>query len=81
MDGELGRRIRAARAYGQLSQVEMARKLGVSTATLIRYEKGQHEVPDLSRMGIATKVVELTGIESDFVMRAVGPAAGGHHAD
>lgn len=79
MDGELGRRIRAARAYGQLSQVEMARKLGVSTATLIRYEKGQHEVPDLSRMGIATKVIELTGIDSDFVMRAVGSTTGGDY--
>ena len=76
MEGELGRRIRAARVYGQVSQVEMARKLGVSTATLIRYEKGHREVPNLVREALATKVVELTGVEEDFVMRAVGSTDG-----
>jgi transcriptional regulator with XRE-family HTH domain len=58
--GELGRRIRSARAYAELSQIEMARKLGVSSATLIRWEKVQREIEPLTRMGVALQVTELT---------------------
>lgn len=72
MEGELGKRIRAARVYGEMSQTEMARKLGISSATLIRYEKGRVEVPALSRDGLARRVIELTGVDEDFVMKAVG---------
>jgi transcriptional regulator with XRE-family HTH domain len=60
MKGELGRRIKAARAYAELSQIEMARKLGVSSGTLIRWEKGQREIEPLTRMGVALQVAELT---------------------
>jgi len=72
MDGELGKRIRAARVYGQYSQTELARKLGISSATLIRYEKGRVEVPSLARRELAKRVVELTGMDERWVMDAVG---------
>ena len=70
--GELGKRIRAARCYAGISQVEFARSLGVSVGTLIEYEKGRQEVPSLSRIGMAARVVELTGVDEDFLMNAVG---------
>ena len=72
MKGELGRRIRTARAYGQMSQTEMARRLGISSATLIRYEKGQREIPSLARRELAQRVVDLTGMDERWVMEAVG---------
>ena len=74
VEGELGRRIRAARVYGAYSQVEMARKLGISVATLIRYEKGRNEIPELARPEIVNRVIELTGVDADFLRRAMeGP--------
>ena len=70
-EGELGRRIRAARSYAELSQIEMARKLGVSSATLIRWEKGKREVEPLTRMGVALQVAELTKFPiEDFLTEA-----------
>lgn len=70
MDGELGKRIRAARVYGQMSQIEMAQKLGISSDTLIRYEKGYREVPPLTREGLARRVHELTGFSEGYLMEA-----------
>lgn len=72
MNGELGKRIRAARAYGQMSQTEMARKLGISSATLIRYEKGKVEVPSLARKELTQRVIDLTGMDERWMMEAVG---------
>ena len=72
MKGELGKRIRAARSYAGISQVELAQSLGVSVGTLIEYEKGRQEVPSLSRMGLAHRVIQLTGVDEDFVLKAVG---------
>lgn len=71
MDANFGKRIRAARCYGQISQVEMARKLGISVGTLYEYEKGRREVPALTRPGLAARVEELTGIGEGFVARGV----------
>ncbi len=68
---DFGKRIKAARVYGDYPQIEFARKLGISVDTLIRYEKGQREVPELSRLGLAAKVEELTGIDEGFVSRGV----------
>jgi transcriptional regulator with XRE-family HTH domain len=69
--GELGRRIRAARSYAELSQIEMARRLGVSSATLIRWEKGKREVEPLTRMGVALQVTEVTDFPvEDFLTEA-----------
>lgn len=70
---DFGKRIKAARVYGDYPQIEFARKLGISVDTLIRYEKGQREVPELSRLGLAAKVEELTGIDEGFVSRGVKP--------
>ena len=70
---DFGKRIKAARVYGDYPQIEFARRLGISVDTLIRYEKGQREVPELSRLGLAAKVEELTGIDEGFVSRGVKP--------
>lgn len=70
---DFGKRIKAARVYGDYPQIEFARKLGISVDTLIRYEKGRREVPELSRLGLAAKVEELTGIDEGFVSRGVKP--------
>jgi len=72
VEGELGKRIRAARVYGQYSQLELARKLGISVGTLVQYEKGHREVPAMLRPGLAAQVVELTGMDERWVMAAVG---------
>ena len=71
LSDDFGRRIRAARVYGEFPQIEFARKLGISVATLVRYEKGQRKVPALTRPGLAAKVEELTGIDEGFVSRGV----------
>lgn len=71
MDEDFGKRIKAARVYGGYPQIEFARKLGISVATLVRYEKGQRKVPALTRPGLAAKVEELTGIDEGFVARGV----------
>lgn len=76
MEGELGRRIRAARAYGGVPQTELARKLGISVGTLIDLEKGRSEPPELKRLGMAAKVEELTGVDEGFVLVAAGQKGG-----
>lgn len=71
MDKELGKRIRAARCYGRLSHIELARRLGLSVGSLIAYEKGRSPVPEPIQADLAARVVEITGIDEDFLMRVV----------
>lgn len=73
MGDDFGKRIKAARVYGEYPQIEFARKLGIAVSTLVRYEKGHVEVPPLTRPGLAAKVEELTGIDEGFVSRGVKP--------
>jgi transcriptional regulator with XRE-family HTH domain len=55
---ELGKRVRAARAYAGLSQEELADKVELSQPTLARIEKGERQARWIEIMGIA----EVTGI-------------------
>jgi transcriptional regulator with XRE-family HTH domain len=50
---DLGRRVAAARAYRNLDQVTVAKRLKMEPATLGRYEKG--EIPELVRSGLVEK--------------------------
>jgi transcriptional regulator with XRE-family HTH domain len=55
---ELGKRVRAARAYAGWSQDELAEKIQVSQPTLARIEKGERQARWIEVMGIA----EVTGL-------------------
>jgi transcriptional regulator with XRE-family HTH domain len=55
---ELGKRVRAARAYAGWSQDELAEKIQVSQPTLARIEKGERQARWIEIMGIA----EVTGL-------------------
>lgn len=55
---ELGKRVRAARAYAGLSQDELAEKIQISQPTLARVEKGERQARWIEIMGIA----EVTGL-------------------
>lgn len=50
---ELGKRIRAARAYAGLSQDELAELIQISQPTLARIEKGERQARWIEVMGIA----------------------------
>jgi transcriptional regulator with XRE-family HTH domain len=50
---DLGRRVAAARAYRNLDQVTVAKRLKMEPATLGRYERG--EIPELVRSGLVEK--------------------------
>jgi transcriptional regulator with XRE-family HTH domain len=76
VDSELGKRLKAARAYGSLSQMELSRKLGISSATLIRYEKGRAEVPPLARRELAMRVSDLTGFNREWLLEAAALRCG-----
>ena len=55
---ELGKRVRAARAYAGLSQEELAEKIQISQPTLARVEKGERQARWIEVMGIS----EVTGL-------------------
>ncbi len=55
--------LEAARVNAQLSQKELANILGVSSSTIINWEKGNSE-PTLSQL---RKLSELSGIPMDFI--------------
>lgn len=55
--------LEAARVNAQLSQKELANILGVSSATIINWEKGNSE-PTLSQL---RKLSELSGIPMDYI--------------
>lgn len=52
----MGERIRAARVYASLSQVELAEILGVHQSTLWRWEAGR-TVPDSSQLLALSKAL------------------------
>ncbi len=55
---ELGKRVRAARAYAGLSQEELAERIQISQPTLARVEKGERQARWIEIIGIA----EVTGL-------------------
>ena len=55
--------LEAARVNAQLSQKELANILGVSSSTILNWEKGTSE-PTLSQL---RKLSELSGIPMDFI--------------
>lgn len=55
--------LKAARVNANMEQKEWAKILGVSTATVINWEKGNTE-PTLSQL---RKMSELSGIPMDFI--------------
>lgn len=55
--------LEAVRVNAKFTQKEWAKKLGVSNATVINWEKGNTE-PNLSQLRIMS---ELSGIPMDFI--------------
>ena len=55
--------LEAARVNAKLTQKELAEILGVSTATIVNWEKGNSE-PNLTQL---RKISELSGIPLDFI--------------
>lgn len=55
--------LEAVRVNAKLTQKEWAKKLGVSNATVINWEKGNTE-PSLTQL---RKMSELSGIPMDFI--------------
>jgi transcriptional regulator with XRE-family HTH domain len=67
MDAEVGRRIRAARAYADLKQPELAEQLGVSRDTLYRLEKGGRQLRPLEdEHALLGRIGELCGLPLAF---------------
>ena len=55
--------LEAARVNAKLTQKELAEILGVSNATIVKWEKGNSE-PNLTQL---RKISELSGIPLDFI--------------
>lgn len=72
---ECGKRIRAARAYADLSQKELAEKLGIGRNTLLAMENGRHRVRDGTLWEISRICkVPLWLLTADWIPREVrGP--------
>jgi transcriptional regulator with XRE-family HTH domain len=67
MDEEVGRRIRAARAYADIKQPDLARELGVSRDTLYRLEKGGRQLRPLEDEGaLLARIAEICGLPDVF---------------
>jgi len=58
--------LRAARAYAQLSQDEVAEALGVSSGTVSAWERGRTTVPTIARPGVLQGLRKMTGLDDDF---------------
>ena len=56
---ELGKQLKEARAGANLSQEELAKRIGVSRQTISNWENGRSE-PDLETLG---RIAELLGVE------------------
>jgi transcriptional regulator with XRE-family HTH domain len=63
---DLGRRVAAARAYRNLDQVTVAKRLKMEPATLGRYEKG--EIPELVRRGLVEKSSLTLKLPEEFFL-------------
>ena len=55
--------LEAARVNAELTQKELAEKLGVSNTTIVNWEKGNSE-PSISQLRI---ISDLSGIPMDFI--------------
>jgi len=58
--------IRAARAYADVGQDEVARRLGVSRPTVSAWERGQHPIPQVARAGVIEGLIDLGAPASFF---------------
>jgi repressor LexA len=68
MKTTIGERLRSARENKELDQASLARKAGIVTRTLQRWEKGE-QVPD----GIAiTRLARATGVQASWLLTGEG---------
>ena len=71
---DFGRRIRAARAYADVSQEDLADALGVRRGTLGNWETGDVELRGAKLKGALVVLEEETGIDADwFLSPTLGP--------
>lgn len=63
---ELSKRIRAARAYANMSAAELAERTGMSVSTLARLERGERQPSKVEAAGLAVAVGEATGLPTVF---------------
>jgi transcriptional regulator with XRE-family HTH domain len=66
MADTLGSRIRQARARYGMSQVELARRIGVSATALNQIESGKTADPGVSRI---VKIAETLGVSTDSLLQ------------
>jgi transcriptional regulator with XRE-family HTH domain len=63
---DLGRRVAAGRAYRNLDQATVAKRLKIEPATLGRYEKG--EIPELVQRGLVEKASQTLKLPEEFFL-------------
>lgn len=63
---DLGRRLAAGRAYRNLDQATVAKRLLIEPATLGRYEKG--EIPELVRRGLIERASQTLKLPEEFFL-------------
>jgi transcriptional regulator with XRE-family HTH domain len=63
---DLGRRIAAGRAYRNLDQATVAKRMKMEPATLGRYEKG--EIPEMVRRGLVEKASQTLKLPEEFFL-------------
>jgi len=68
----MGDRLRAARLRRRVSQGEMAARVGVSRATIIRLERGDPNVA----VGLLTRALGVLGLEADLDLLATNDQIG-----
>jgi len=68
----MGDRLRAARLRRRVSQGEMAARVGVSRATIIRLERGDPNVA----VGVLTRALGVLGLEADLDLLATNDQIG-----
>ena len=68
----LGARLRAARLRRRVSQVEIAARIGVSRATIVRLEQGDPNVA----VGVLTRALGVLGVEADLDLLAANDQIG-----
>jgi transcriptional regulator with XRE-family HTH domain len=66
---KLAMRIRVARRYAKLSQVELAKKLGISRGAVANWESANDAHPAASRM---VKLAVLTGVSVEWLVTGRG---------
>lgn len=66
MDGEIPKRLRAARGYAGLSQPEMAAKLGLSEPTYKKIELGTRSIKKMEMDGLVRLAAHETNLPVEF---------------